>query len=88
MLGEEPETSDHLMSSDTAGALLRGLVVTTVWVCSSVCRLQKCELHSGLVGIDLGVDVVPSIRSADFVPGCSTAHSSPAFPLTPSASPA
>ena len=41
LLGEEPETSDHLMSSDTAG----------------------------LVGIDLGVDVTCSMRSADFVPG-------------------
>ncbi len=68
--------------------MLRGLIVTSVWVCSSAFRLQKYELRSGLVGIDLGVDVVPSIRSADFVPGCSTAHSSPALFLTPRASPA
>ena len=53
-----------------------------------MCRQEKFEPRSGLVGIDLGVDVVPSIRSADFVPGCSTAHSSPALFLTPRPSPA
>jgi hypothetical protein len=96
LLGEEPETSDHLMSSDTAGSfgprLFFAGVLAIVFV-GLFCRGFSCcfagvfvkkrgsgffffiSIFTGLVGIDLGVDITTTVRSADFVPGRGPAPS-------------